>query len=118
MSIVEFRKSLVDYLTSSSDSQHTESGVTVSRPKRLKHELLTKTGTVRNTRRFCVHCYKDMVKQFGRKLAKNKAKKGRHIEGHWVLVGLIEDGSEDLRLEVCPENVRRSVGAPDPEACD
>ncbi|CAG5051487.1 unnamed protein product [Parnassius apollo] len=75
MSIVEFRKSLVDYLTSSSDSQQTESGVTVSRPKRLKHELLTKTGTVRNTRRFCVHCYKDMVKQFGRKLAKNKAKK-------------------------------------------
>ncbi|CAG5000263.1 unnamed protein product [Parnassius apollo] len=74
MSIVEFRKSLVDYLTSSSDSQQTESGVTVSRPKRLKHELLTKTGTVRNTRRFCVHCYKDMVKQFGRKLAKNKAK--------------------------------------------
>lgn len=27
------------------------------------------------------------------------------MEGHWVL-GLIEDGSEDLRLEVCPDNVR------------
>ncbi|XP_049310909.1 uncharacterized protein LOC125778249 [Bactrocera dorsalis] len=30
---------------------------------------------------------------------------GRRVEGHWVL-GMIEDGSEDLRLEVCPENVR------------
>lgn len=27
------------------------------------------------------------------------------MEGHWVL-GLIEDGSENLRLEVCPDNVR------------
>lgn len=25
--------------------------------------------------------------------------------GHWVL-GIIEDGSEDLRLEVCPDNIR------------
>ncbi|CAK1597651.1 unnamed protein product [Parnassius mnemosyne] len=39
------------------------------------------------------------------KFGKRKYNKGRHIEGHWVL-GLIEDGSEDLRLEVCPENVR------------
>ncbi|KAJ0169179.1 hypothetical protein K1T71_015304 [Dendrolimus kikuchii] len=30
---------------------------------------------------------------------------GRHIEGHWVL-GMIEDGSQDLRLEVCPDNIR------------
>lgn len=30
---------------------------------------------------------------------------GRRIEGHWV-IGFIEDGSEDLRLEVCPGNVR------------
>ncbi|KAF9809402.1 hypothetical protein SFRURICE_003499 [Spodoptera frugiperda] len=29
----------------------------------------------------------------------------RHIEGHWVL-GLIEDGSEDLRLEVFLNNLR------------
>ncbi|CAK1590987.1 unnamed protein product [Parnassius mnemosyne] len=36
------------------------------------------------------------------KFGKGKYNKGRHIEGHWVL-GLIEDGSEDLRLEVCPE---------------
>ena len=27
------------------------------------------------------------------------------MEGHWVL-GMVEDGSEDLRLEVCPDNVR------------
>jgi hypothetical protein len=75
MSIIEFRRSLVEYLTCSSDSQENGSMVTVSRPKRLKHELQTKSGKVRNTRRFCVQCYKDMVKQFGRQQAKNKAKK-------------------------------------------
>ncbi|KAJ0173913.1 hypothetical protein K1T71_010059 [Dendrolimus kikuchii] len=41
------------------------------------------------------------------KFGKQKHKKGRYNEGHWVL-GLIEDGSEDLRLEVCPENVTSS----------
>lgn len=30
---------------------------------------------------------------------------GRRIEGHWIL-GMIEDGSEDIRLEVCPDNIR------------
>ncbi|XP_046970306.1 uncharacterized protein LOC124537487 isoform X3 [Vanessa cardui] len=30
---------------------------------------------------------------------------GQHIEGQWVL-GMIEDGSEDLRLEVCPNNIK------------
>ncbi|XP_047536550.1 uncharacterized protein LOC125070646 [Vanessa atalanta] len=39
------------------------------------------------------------------KFAKRKYNKGRHIEGQWVL-GMIEDGSEDLRLEVCPNNIR------------
>ncbi|XP_072943346.1 uncharacterized protein [Epargyreus clarus] len=39
------------------------------------------------------------------KFGKRKYNRGRHIEGHWVL-GMIEDGSEDLRLEVCPDNVR------------
>ncbi|CAB3224855.1 unnamed protein product [Arctia plantaginis] len=75
MSIVEFRKSLVEYLTCSSDSQENESIVTVSRPKPLKQELQTKSGKVRKTRRFCVQCYKDMVKKVGRKQAKTKAKK-------------------------------------------
>lgn len=39
------------------------------------------------------------------KFGKRKYNKGRQIEGHWVL-GLIEDGSEDLRIEVCPDNKR------------
>ncbi|KAI5646989.1 ISXO2-like transposase domain-containing protein [Phthorimaea operculella] len=39
------------------------------------------------------------------KFGKRKYNRGRRLEGHWVL-GLIEDGSEDLRLEVCPENIR------------
>ncbi|CAG4946842.1 unnamed protein product [Parnassius apollo] len=34
-------------------------------------------------------------------------KDGRHIEGHWVL-GMIENDCEDLRLEVCPQNMRSS----------
>lgn len=39
------------------------------------------------------------------KFGKRKYNRGRHVEGNWVL-GMIEDGSEDLRLEVCPGNVR------------
>ena len=39
------------------------------------------------------------------KFGKRKYNRGRRIEGHWVL-GMIEDGSEDFRLVVCPENVR------------
>ncbi|CAH2095686.1 unnamed protein product [Euphydryas editha] len=39
------------------------------------------------------------------KFGKRKYNKGRHIEGQWVL-DMIEDGSEDLRLEICPDNVR------------
>lgn len=39
------------------------------------------------------------------KFGKRKYNKGRRVEGHWV-IGMIQDGSEDLRLEVCPDNVR------------
>ncbi|XP_069968781.1 uncharacterized protein [Bactrocera oleae] len=39
------------------------------------------------------------------KFGKRKYNKGRRVEGHWVL-GMVEDGSDDLRLEVCPDNVR------------
>ncbi|XP_036319436.1 uncharacterized protein LOC118733910 [Rhagoletis pomonella] len=39
------------------------------------------------------------------KFGKRKYNKGRRVEGHWVL-GMLEDGSEDIRLEVCPENIR------------
>ncbi|KOB77535.1 Uncharacterized protein OBRU01_03892 [Operophtera brumata] len=31
--------------------------------------------------------------------------RGRRVEGHWIL-GMIQDQSEDLRLEVCKDNVR------------
>ncbi|CAH0723505.1 unnamed protein product, partial [Brenthis ino] len=37
------------------------------------------------------------------KFGKRKYNRDRHIEGHWVL-GMIEDGSDDLRLEICPDN--------------
>lgn len=39
------------------------------------------------------------------KFGKRKYNKGRRVEGHWVL-GMIADGSEDLRLELCPDNKR------------
>lgn len=39
------------------------------------------------------------------KFGKRKYGKGRQVEGHWVL-GMIAEGSEDLRLELCPDNVR------------
>lgn len=39
------------------------------------------------------------------KIGKRKYHKGRHVEGAW-LVGLIENGSEDFRLELCPNNER------------
>uniref|UniRef100_A0A1I8BKJ9 Transposase n=1 Tax=Meloidogyne hapla TaxID=6305 RepID=A0A1I8BKJ9_MELHA len=39
------------------------------------------------------------------KIGRRKYHKGRHVEGAW-LVGLIEDGSEDFRLELCPNNER------------
>lgn len=39
------------------------------------------------------------------KFGKRKFNRGRRVEGHWVL-GAIENGSEDFRLIVCPDNVR------------
>jgi transposase-like protein len=42
------------------------------------------------------------------KFGKRKYNRGRHTDGHWVL-GLIEDGSEDLRLILCPNNKRGEV---------
>jgi hypothetical protein len=39
------------------------------------------------------------------KFGKRKYNRGRHTDGHWVL-GMIEDGSDDLRLVICPNNKR------------
>ncbi|XP_061717404.1 uncharacterized protein LOC133525162 [Cydia pomonella] len=39
------------------------------------------------------------------KFGKRKYNRGRQIEGHWV-IGMIEDGNDDFRLEVCPDNER------------
>ncbi|CAK1604129.1 unnamed protein product [Parnassius mnemosyne] len=39
------------------------------------------------------------------KFGKRKYSKGKHIEGHWVL-GMVENGKDNLRLEVCPDNDR------------
>ncbi|XP_053214404.1 uncharacterized protein LOC128397685 [Panonychus citri] len=41
------------------------------------------------------------------KFGRRKYHRGRTIEGHWVL-GMIQDGSQDLRLVVCPGNSRTS----------
>jgi len=39
------------------------------------------------------------------KFGRRKYNRGRHVEGHWV-IGMIEDGSVDFRLEICPDNER------------
>ncbi|XP_049308337.1 uncharacterized protein LOC125777444 [Bactrocera dorsalis] len=39
------------------------------------------------------------------KFGRRKYNKGRRVEEHWVL-GMVEDGSEDIRLEVSPDNLR------------
>ncbi|CAF4947421.1 unnamed protein product [Pieris macdunnoughi] len=72
ISIVDFRRALIEYLIRPADSQERNLN---QRPKRLKHELKRKEGKVRDTRRFCVKCYKDSVEEFGRIIAKNKCKK-------------------------------------------
>jgi hypothetical protein len=41
------------------------------------------------------------------KFGRRKYNKGRRTEGHWVL-GMIADGSEDLRLILCPNNKRNA----------
>ncbi|CAK1587948.1 unnamed protein product [Parnassius mnemosyne] len=68
--IVEFRRQLVEYLVDSGKNESIS-----KRPKRLKHTLKAKEGKVRQSRRFCVECYKTSVTTFGSRLAKNKAKK-------------------------------------------
>lgn len=74
VSIVEYRKQLVRYLTCSVRSE-TANLPNEIRPKRRKHELFKKTGPVRQTRRFCVSCYKRNVEIMSRKDAKNKTRK-------------------------------------------
>ncbi|RVE42446.1 hypothetical protein evm_012903 [Chilo suppressalis] len=39
------------------------------------------------------------------KFRKRKCNRGRHIEGHWA-IGMVKDGSDDLRIELCPDNER------------
>ena len=41
------------------------------------------------------------------KFGKRKFNRGRRVEGHWVL-GAIQNGSEDFRLIVCPDNIRNA----------
>lgn len=68
-SIVDFRKAPINYLTRPADSQE------IIINERLNERIKLKEVKVRDTRRFCVQCYKDSVQEFGRKVAKNKAKK-------------------------------------------
>lgn len=42
------------------------------------------------------------------KFGRRKYHRGRRVKGHWIL-GLIEDGSDDLRLEICPDNIRSAA---------
>ncbi|XP_037866663.1 piggyBac transposable element-derived protein 4 [Bombyx mori] len=75
--IVEFRRQLVEYLVDSGkdESEDNENESISKRPERVKHTLITKEGKVRQSRRFCVECYKSCVSIFGSRIAKNRAKK-------------------------------------------
>ncbi|XP_049878455.1 piggyBac transposable element-derived protein 2-like [Pectinophora gossypiella] len=75
--IVEFRRQLVEYLIDSGKEvpEDVENESISKRPKRLKHTLKIKEGKVRQSRRFCIDCYKSCVSSFGSRIAKNKAKK-------------------------------------------
>lgn len=73
ISMVEYRKKLVEYLTTTDTSETDHS--TGTRPRRLKHELEKKPGAVKKTRRFCVLCYKNNSEIMPRIEAKNKTKK-------------------------------------------
>lgn len=74
ISVVQFRTAIVRYLVES-EEENEMSDIASRRPKRLKHELKTKEGKVRTTRRWCQGCYKINVQNMGRNIAKNKTKK-------------------------------------------
>lgn len=75
ISVVDFRKKIVTYLTTAGRTQEIEQNDQNQRPKRLKHEFAKKPGSTRSTRRFCMQCYKDNAKIMPRRLVKNKTKK-------------------------------------------
>ncbi|CAG5019923.1 unnamed protein product [Parnassius apollo] len=74
ISVVDYRKNLVQYLTKSGRPETGNLALEL-RPKRRKHELVKKEGPVRKMRRFCVGCYKNNVEKMSRKDAKNKTLK-------------------------------------------
>ncbi|CAG4934584.1 unnamed protein product [Colias eurytheme] len=68
--MADFRLELLKSFCSQQD-------VPVGRPRRMIHKLQQKEGQARTSRRACVNCYKINAATYGRKLAKNKTKKGR-----------------------------------------
>ncbi|CAG4997908.1 unnamed protein product [Parnassius apollo] len=69
ISVVYYRKNLVQYLTKSGRPETGNLALEL-RPKRRKHELVKKEGPVRKMRRFCVGCYKNNVEKMSRKRRK------------------------------------------------
>lgn len=66
--IVEFRRQLVEYLVDSEQNESEDANNELShliRPKnRVEHTLKIKEGKVRETRRFCIKCYKTFKVRF------------------------------------------------------
>ncbi|XP_076644894.1 uncharacterized protein LOC143354555 isoform X20 [Halictus rubicundus] len=52
-----------------------QTGLNQEKSNRVHHELRSKDGNVRHTRRQCKKCYEENVKRFGREFAKNRTKK-------------------------------------------
>ncbi|XP_047345311.1 piggyBac transposable element-derived protein 4-like [Vespa velutina] len=74
ISILEFRQKLVKQLTehlNNTDTSLPRMQLTIRR----HHEIQSKNGSARQTRRRCKRCYEENVKKFGREFAKNRTKK-------------------------------------------
>lgn len=69
LSVVDFRKAIINYLCNKNNEKNTTS---ISKKRRDKHELKIRDGTARTTRKCCKGCYSDNVKEYGRIYAKNK----------------------------------------------
>ncbi|KAF7414956.1 hypothetical protein HZH68_003445 [Vespula germanica] len=74
ISILEFRQKLVTQLTAHLNDINTSSPRTQLNVRR-HHEIQSKNGNARQTRRRCKKCYEENVKKFGREFAKNRTKK-------------------------------------------
>ncbi|CAK9821241.1 PiggyBac transposable element-derived protein 4 [Anthophora retusa] len=74
ISIVEFRKRLVNYLCYCEDNNNNLSPE-IAKTSRKRHEIKKQKGKAVNVRKRCASCYKKNVKQYGTEVARQKTKR-------------------------------------------